>query len=208
MSSDWVAPIATAIVGLAGITATWLTARSSRRDQQALHERQHREAKEAALRDARRNAFAALSGTLTNIIWYSTARIPEIDQSDELRGELSRSLAEVQIMGGEAVRQLAAQTSAAALRFLAGVMEGCEQDSKDELSSQAWGYLNLLQRTMASDLGIAPGSSLEDMKRFARVARYVNLVHKSSRNNIDNEKATGPGHSASGEAKHDGSTSA
>jgi predicted LPLAT superfamily acyltransferase len=65
MSSEWVAPTATAIVGLAGIAATWLTARSGRRDQQTLFEKQHQEAKEAALREAHRHSFAALSGTIT-----------------------------------------------------------------------------------------------------------------------------------------------
>jgi hypothetical protein len=207
MSSEWVASTATAIVGLAGIAATWLTARSSRHDQQTMLERQHQETREAELREARRSSFTALSGTITNVIWSAEFPTQEVDQIDELRRELSRSLAEVQILGGEAVRQLAGRASAASLRFLANSMEGCERDRKDELSLQARSYLNLLQRIMAGDLGIPPGSSVEEIVRFGKVVRYIDRVHKSSRHGMGNEKVTEPGHVSSGGAEHESDTS-
>jgi hypothetical protein len=206
MSSQWVAPTATAIVGLAGIAATWLTARSGRRDQQALFERQYQEDREAALRDARRNAFVALTGTITSIIWYGTGQTPKIRESFRLQRELSRSLAEVQLMGGEAVRQLAARTSAAALRFLAGAMEECSEERKGELRVEAQGGLSLLQRTMASDLGIPPGSSVEEIKRSLeavrcvyQMARHADRKNRYKHNRTGDKKLANPDHADSGQ---------
>lgn len=57
MAWEWVAPTATAVVGLGGITATWLTARGGRQAQERLQESQRQENRALTLPQERRAAY-------------------------------------------------------------------------------------------------------------------------------------------------------
>ncbi len=154
MTWEWLAP--TTAVGMAGIAATWLTARASRIDQRNMVLVQYEQAEKATLREKRREAYARLIADLYSM--FHSAAFPHIpDRSEDLSlvHDLSRSRAEARILGRDAVRQLAEQLVPQVLRYTASVLEKeREDDDCRKMRKGLNGQLYVLERLMASDLGI------------------------------------------------------
>ncbi len=194
MSWEWVASSATAAVGLAGIAATWLTARASRIDQRNMVLVQYEQATEATLRETRRKAYAALLADIYSL-FHSVAymHMPDfdIDADIALARNLSRSLAEVKILGSDVVRQLAGQAGARVLDFRAvelakgpgGVVAAEPPEVVDEL-------IYLLERVMASDLGIPVNARMEEAERNLKTLREATTIMGFRRSERENKRSS------------------
>lgn len=64
MAYEWVAPVATATTGIAGIAGTWLTGRSAGRTQVTLLREEHSRERESETRKERRESFASMLDVL------------------------------------------------------------------------------------------------------------------------------------------------
>jgi len=169
MTLEWIAPTATAAVGLAGIAATWLTARASRIDQRNMVLTQYEQTKDAALRETRRKAYATLLANLYSVS-HSAAfvNVPGYnpDKDIALVYDLSRSLAEVKIIGSDPVRQLADQVAARAIGYKGSVLANeNEDDAQQKMRDSLRTTLYILERLMASDLGIPVSDAIEEWER-------------------------------------------
>jgi hypothetical protein len=175
MAWEWVSPIATATVGLGGIAATWLTARAARIDQTKLLRAQLEESRAAALRDARRESFAALSANISDLITYASFANETSDPTESKPAvhELARALAEVQILGSEAIRQIASQVVVLVLSYLAERLKGGKKADAVGLVAKIHDSLYILQRIMATDLGLALGSSAEEIARTVATLEHA-----------------------------------
>jgi len=180
MSYEWVGVVATAAVGLAGITATWLLARANRADQIILLRMQHEEARKAALRETKRRAYGELSANLSALALYAAMH----SQHDEERTtsivqELMRSLGTVEVLGSPLVIQMAPQVTAKAMELLAGALAG-NIEHPSEWDSGIKNQLFMLRRLMANDLGISTDPSLDEVKgdidtlKAAEALLYIN----------------------------------
>ena len=168
MSWDWVAPTATAAVGIAGIAATWLTARASRIDQRNMILVQYKQAEEAALRETRRKAYATFSASLYEMITVASFALdPDFGKAEESLHSVTRSLAEVEILGSDAVRQSARQAAVKVIKYQAIALQNEDGSGipDTELQVDSNEALYLLERLMASDLGISVTASMEEIKK-------------------------------------------
>jgi hypothetical protein len=167
MSWEWVASLSTAVVGLAGIAATWLTARASRVDQRNMILVQHEQATTAALKETRRNAYAAFVTSLYNVISIGLFMgDSNITEAIKVGGELHRSLAEVGIVGSDAIIELAEHAVTEALEYLAAVFqEEKEASGVEEKKAAIDATIFILERLMADDLGIRTHPALEQALR-------------------------------------------
>jgi hypothetical protein len=167
MSWEWVGPVATAAVGLAGIAATWFSARLSRGDQRQMILVQQQHATEMALQEMRRNAYATF---ISNVYSMTAVSADTNDQAAADRvlaaaHDLARSLAEVRILGSDAIGELAGQVTDDTLRFRVKHLEAIQKGTAvDEEAGKAMGdRRSRLEHLMAVDLGIkdktSPGKS-------------------------------------------------
>jgi len=188
MTWEWVAPTATAAVGLAGIAATWLTARAGRIDQQNMVRTQYEQAGEAALRETRRNAYGALLADLYGTL-QSAAFSDSVDYGNDVNVDadrvhalnLSRSLAEVKIVGTDMVRQLADTVTSRILIFKAQAIEGGVKSVSPDTSDALNEYLYLLERLMANDLGIPVSTKLEESDSVINVMYEASTILEHKR---------------------------
>jgi hypothetical protein len=84
---EWVGPTATAVVGLAGILATWRVSRGQGAVQVKLLRQEHHEQRRRELLAERRRVYSAMIGELTNIEAH-------IDYHERLRRQFRAGLAE------------------------------------------------------------------------------------------------------------------
>jgi hypothetical protein len=187
MTWEWVAPTATAAVGLAGIAATWLTARASRIDQRNMVLIQYEQAAEATLRETRRKAYATLLADLHSV-FHSAAftSVPGYSEDVSLEHDLSRSLAEARILGSDAVRQLAEQIVPKVLRYKAERIKARDESityyEYQETRTGINGLLYVLERLMASDLGIPVTGTMEEWKKQVGTLKDAYDVLEDRRN--------------------------
>ena len=175
MSLEWVAPTATAAVGLAGIAATWLTARASRIDQRNAALIQQKQITEEVLKDKRREAYATYLGNLYRVIdvtfWKHVA---DFDQNvTSAINEMHHSLAIVNLLGSDWVRQLSEQVASNVIGLVqegskeAGEAGEAHADSTEIVKTM----LYMLERLMASDLGIPATAPSEEVIKHAETIR-------------------------------------
>lgn len=173
MTEQWIASVATAAVGLAGIAATWITGRSARLDQQTALQSQQRENRITTLRAERLSAYSRLTGYIAELHYIthqssliSRRREEKADEDDldpwvewadskasPLMQQVFRSFSEVQIIASPEVAALANKAVTDAIRFLA--YSGDNNDRKGNAKTtitKARASLVLLQKAMASDL--------------------------------------------------------
>jgi hypothetical protein len=167
MSWEWVSSLSTAVVGLAGIAATWLIARASRVDQRNMILVQHEQARTAALRETRLEAYAKFVTSLYNVISVGLFMgDSNITEAIKVAGELRRSLAEVGIVGNDAIIQLSVAATTEALEYLAAVFQEENEESRvQEKKSAIDGTIFILERLMADDLGIRTHPALKQALR-------------------------------------------
>ena len=164
MSWEWIGPVATAIVGLAGIAGTWLTGQAARHDQRDLLRMQYDEARESFVRETRRRVFTEFTANLHDLLFKTSLPSKMVNNeqfTSSLQG-LMRSYSEVQLLGHDIVRQHAhhilttvSELSLARLRN--------EDQEKLETKLQALNFT--LERLMAADLGIPVNRSSDESKK-------------------------------------------
>jgi hypothetical protein len=160
MSLEWVGTVCTAAVGLAGIAATWLTARANRIDQRNLLLAQQRHAAEMALKETRRKTYGQFLSNVYRMTDASIAAIhteePDLVEARDIASDIYQTLAEVRIIGSKEVRALASQVSAGVLRHHAAVLEenASNESVDEEIENNLRKKQSQLERLMATDLGI------------------------------------------------------
>lgn len=170
MSWEWVAPVATAAVGIAGIAATWLSARLGRADQHSLIIVQQQHAVDMALREMRRKAYVEF---ISNVYGITSMTAAARNETEGLRGldavhDLTRALAEVRILGSDAVRELAPKVAKDTLSFQALLFESKPTGAMDKAAGKEFGDRRArLEMLMAADLGImaqlSPGNITQSL---------------------------------------------
>jgi hypothetical protein len=177
MAWEWVGPVATAAVGIAGIGATWLTARDQRGQQLDLLQREHAQQRRLRADEDRRRIYAEVLGGLTEALhkahargismalatevvetvtgetppvhWVSDAVDENFQANDrqETFADLEQKIAQLGLVGGAEVHD-------AALAALAAVLKvwGESQTGRTKTHSNARGLLNDLRRKMVKDL--------------------------------------------------------
>ena len=180
MSWEWVASTATAAVGLAGIAATWLTARASRIDQRNMVLVQYEKTAEATLRDTRRKAYATLLADIYSLFQsVPFMHMPNFSENTDITlvDNLSRSLAEVRILGSDVVRQLAGQAAAHVLEFRAAAHKNADGSVvTTEILEAVNDSLYLLERMMAGDLGIPVNATMEEAERNIKTLEEATTI--------------------------------
>ena len=161
MTWEWVAPVAGAAVGLAGIVAGWLTAHASRTDQRNLILAQQQHATEMALREMRQKAYANFIGNVYSVT-AATATVDDQAAHDRAIAavhDLARSLAEVRILGSDVIGELAGQVTRDTISFQVKSIEAKQQGTNvDKQAGKELGdKRSRLERLMAADLGVPSG---------------------------------------------------
>jgi hypothetical protein len=166
MSWEWVGPITTAVVGLAGITGTWLTGRAARIEQRELLQLQHKEGQASALRSDQGKVYAELCANMYDLV--NLLLFPDLDDEKMVftTNALSRSLAKVQLFGSRTVSQLAERAVAESLRCAASALR--EEVNKTTPIGEIRGHIRVLQNVMASNLGISLEHSPEEIAHEVR----------------------------------------
>jgi hypothetical protein len=135
---------------------------------------QFEEARWASLREERRDCYAELAANITDIMGRMPFSHENYLQNDQLVRDTARSLAKVELIGSQAVRQIANQVTVMALR---GLMDSTEDPEKAPISmSKIRDSSYTLQRVMASDLGISSISSAEEVRNFIELANQLNII--------------------------------
>ena len=197
MTWEWVAPTATAVVGLAGIAATWLTARASRIDQRNIILSQYEQTGKATLQGMRREAYARLLADLYSV-FHSAAfvHIPNEDRDLSLTHDLSRSLAEAKILGTDAIRQLADQVVPNVLQYKGTALAkvSCQGDVFKKMRSRINTDLYVLERLMAKDLGIPVSDPMEEWENTIETIKNAYAILEVKRN--EKQRTRGPAEGA------------
>lgn len=197
MSLEWVAPTATAFVGLAGIAATWLTSRAGRADQREMVRIQHEHASETAIRDMRRDVYAAFAASAYEAIHVMMLESGfDTDEFVVASQKITLRLAEVRIVGSDLVRQAADNVASAILRLQGGCLEKGKGDPEvKELNDTVNDLLYILERLMASDLGIDPYVSVEESNRNVSTLKYAMdmIQYKKSGGSSRDPRSDAPG---------------
>jgi hypothetical protein len=191
MTLEWIAPTATAVVGLAGIAATWLTARASRIDQRNMMLAQHSRESEGALRETRRNAYSAFLADLYRV-FYSTSFVGfsayTYEKDADVINDLFRSMAILHIIGSDVVRQLADQIIPQIFFWRGERIDnpGLEETAYKKTTESIKDSLYILERLMANDLGIPLNAppEIEEAVKHVKTLEDVNqiLAHQQNQN--------------------------
>lgn len=150
MTADWVSPIATSIVGIAGITATWLSGHRQASVQSATNETVRRDQREREHREERKSAYGQLLGVLSRI--QMLAPEPGVEGKRamlaSLRQAASESLALVLLVGNPEVARVASVAVRTTLENASVIEEKDLKGFDDE--AIAWTERLIIQ--MADDL--------------------------------------------------------
>ena len=161
MSYEWVGVVATAAVGITGIASTWLLARANRLDQERLLRMQHEEGRKTVLLDARREAYKALSRDLQDLLTVVTAPEHfderEFHQLMESANSLSRSLADVDLLGNEVISQLAHGIGIISTEY---ARTGIRGNRERVMHKDLVALISLMRLVMAKDLGVETRRSM------------------------------------------------
>jgi hypothetical protein len=167
MSWEWIGPVATAIVGLAGIAGTWLTGRAARHDQRDLFRMQYDEARESFVRETRRRAFIEFTANLHGLLLYCSTPLKMV--SDEVftssQHELIRSYSEVKLLGHDLVRQHAQHAISAVTDLSLAKLANEDQEKLTKLQTKLQNIIFMLERLMAADLGIPVNRSGDERNK-------------------------------------------
>ena len=168
MSWEWIGPVATAIVGLAGIAGTWLTGRAARHDQRDLFKMQYDEARESFVRETRRQVFTEFTANLHRLLLNFS--MPSKMVSDEAiissLHDLMRSYSGVKLLGHDLLRQHAQHSIAAVTELsLAKLANEEDQEKLTKLEAKLQTITFMLERLMAADLGIPVNRSGDEMTK-------------------------------------------
>lgn len=117
MAYEWVAPVATAAVGVTGVVFTYLTGREGRQTATSLAEAQRSHAQDDRLRDEKREAYTAYLEAASNAR-HALLRIAllrgdgsRVAETRELRSsasaELNHRREQVRLVGSPGVREMA-----------------------------------------------------------------------------------------------------
>jgi anion-transporting ArsA/GET3 family ATPase len=128
--------------------------------------------------------LADLYGTL-----HSAAFSDSVDYSNDVDADadrahalnLSRSLAEVKIVGTDMVRQLADTVTSRILLFKALAIEGGAKSVSLDTSDMLNEYLYMLERLMANDLGIPVSTKLEESDSVINVMSEASAILEHKR---------------------------
>ncbi|WP_166353054.1 hypothetical protein [Phytoactinopolyspora limicola] len=95
MAYEWIAPLATGVVGLAGITTTWLAGRGQADLQRKLFAREHREQRARSIQDRRASVCIEYLAELEALLWHARLRLKMFDSARSiLQKELRQHVAD------------------------------------------------------------------------------------------------------------------
>ncbi len=122
-----------------------------------------------------------------------------VDADMTLVDNLSCSLAKVRILGSDVVRQLAGRAAAHVLEFRAAMLEK-ERSSVDtaEIPEVVNESLFLLERMMASDLGISVNATMEEAERDIKTLTEATTIMAFRRSQRQKKRSSeeSPDHNA------------
>ena len=158
MAWEWVAPVASASVGIVGIAATYLTGRQARESQQAAQREHFRENRQRELANAQRVLYAKFIGALRELSLLSSAQGVVDDVAQQLAEEL-------------VVKTLAAQEGdppdAAQLTGLKGTMREAVQSKHGLYDMRAWTQRIATLTSLQEEVMLLGGERVTEAAQFA-----------------------------------------
>lgn len=137
MAWEWVAPVATAATGIAGVTFTWLTSRSGGKTQTELLRATQKHQRDAEIREEERNVFAAFLTALDHMdrVYPKASRVMRPLARKGLRATRSQESAVDEVDGAAAAEADIAEAGENPRLSTGGYLE-VHHDAEDVLRTE------------------------------------------------------------------------